>query len=331
MSEIDRAVAPAQPRTPKAPQGSFVPLYRSLVHKESRWRTVGPHAELAFVVLKLAMQCENIGRSMSWAGEIADRCSLTEEEATVALRELRDAGIIEWQGRTLWIVQGLANDPSMRGNVSPAFVKGLANRVANLEDCPVKRRFLTHYASVFGETSPQNPGTPLGETSPRDLPGRSPLQLQIAVGSEGKKGTKSGKTQKPARKPRTAKAPASAPAPTGDWAKRMAAAAYLNGFDVSEDRLERDFRTLVSRHGGDRVVAVWQHYLDNTTANFYGVLSFRERFQILADQLDGKAAPRQAKPAQQRSESEGPATVSPAEYMRQMAAGAALMGGTAND
>jgi hypothetical protein len=320
MSEIHRAAAPAHDDSaPSAKQSAlYVPFYRSLIHEGARYRTVSKDAQLAFVTLKLIMEFENIAKHVSWPAEIADNSALTEVEARAGLKELAAAGMVRWDGKVLWIVQGLAYDPSMRGKISPTFATGVARTLRNLPDCEVTQAFRAHYAAVLkvaeeaakakarekdrkeGRTPTDTPtDTPMGEPSREG----SGVRCKVNGGVEKKEGKKGGTKPNTTRKPRKKKAPASsAPAASGDWAKRMSAAAYLNGFDVSEERLAKDFGTLVTRHGGDRVVAVWQQYLETTQPQFYGVLSFRERFQIFADSLDNGGETSDARKQQQSSE-----------------------------
>lgn len=198
MSEIHRAGV----RAPKAPQGSFIALYRTILEDGSRYRTLGPNARLAFLSLKLLMPFANIERRASWPAEIADASGLSEDQARAAISEMTKARIIEHDGNVLWIVQGLACEPSaMSAQISPALVKGLRRHIDNLGASKIVRRFRMHYASVIGSAGDPSPD---GSGDPSPDPSREgSVAFAGAVGSSGKKGKKiSGTTKKPrAKKP----------------------------------------------------------------------------------------------------------------------------------
>lgn len=290
-----RAEATAQERAPGAQQETtYIPLYRSLIHEGARYRTVSKDAQLAFVTLKLLMPCENIGRHVSWAAEIADNSGLTEEEARAGLEELRDAGMIHWDGRVLWIVQGFAHDPSMRGTISGRFAIGVAGRVRNLPDCAITREFKTRYAALFvaadeekarqaarkaGSPADSPTDTPIGKASTEASGVRCTVQ---SAGVKGKKGTKSGSKTKAATP---------APAQPTPWvAKATLAWRETAGGHITPQRIERELAPLVKEHGEERVLEVWDSYLAGCPVQFLSVRSFVERFGAYAAQLDEEAA-----------------------------------------
>jgi hypothetical protein len=88
MSEIHRAGA----RAPKAPQGSFIAPYRTILEDGSRYRTLGPNARLAFLSLKLLMPFANIERRASWPAEIADARESLIKSCTFA------GDLLSWRG-----------------------------------------------------------------------------------------------------------------------------------------------------------------------------------------------------------------------------------------
>ncbi len=308
MDRIGIGTTSAMARAPRAPHGSYVAIYRTLLAPDSRYRQVSTTAQLAFLTLKLLLPFANIERRAKWAAEIADNSALSEDEASAALIELREAGIIEFDGKELWVVQGLACEPTaMTCKVSVYLLKGLRRHLDNIGANVVADRFRAHYAALFADatstTSAQDP-------SLDGSPDRSPDPSGVGVGEERGVGQM-----------RTKSAP--------QWLEPITALLREKLGQVSPEIVEQRLASIAERDGVERVVAVARHYFATCLPTFWSIRNLAERYGAFAALMDGAAAPASHKHADALEA--GAAFASPSEYLRELAFGNAILTGGADD
>lgn len=195
-----------------AKRGAYGVIYRAILASR-KFSSLSPTAKLAFYTLKLRLGFAQIDRQGSWPIELADLTGLTETEAAMAINELCAADIAQFDGKVLWIVDGLRWDPSMAGNVSPTVAQGIERHLAGLPTCPITHQFRRHYPQIFGQTSAATL-TPLPPT-PRKRGMRKALVVDVdgdvVADAAGTAGTPA---RMPSAKRRGAKASATAVAGT---------------------------------------------------------------------------------------------------------------------
>jgi hypothetical protein len=312
MDRLGIGAIPAPSRAPRAPSGSYVAIYRTLLAPESRYRQVSSAAQLAFLTLKLLLPFANIERRARWAAEIADNSALTEEEATAALIELTEAGIIEYDGRVLWVVQGLACEPTaMTSKVSAFLLKGLRRHLNNIGANAIADRFRAHYSALFpDDTSPPAERDPYRDGSP-DLSGD-------VVGEETGE----------------ARATRSAPHAGGrssrhHWLEPLTDLLREKLGEVSPEVVEQRLGTFARRDGVDRVVAVARHYLTTCPPRWWSLGNLSQRYGAFASDMDGTGA--RLSHTHADTLEVGAAFVSPSQYLHELAVGNAVLTGGADD
>ncbi len=299
-------------RTPRAPSGSYVAIYRSLLSPESRYRQVSATAQLAFLTLKLLLPFANIERRARWAAEIADNSALSEDQAAAALTELAQSGIIEFDGRVLWVVQGLACEPTaMTSKVSAFLLKGLRRHLDNIGANAIADRFRAHYAALFADSRTNGPT----EDPSRD--GSSDPSGEVL-------GQESGEA--PARK---SVADADGSQPRRHSLKPLTALLRARLGEVQPDQVEQRLGSIAQRDGVDRVVEVAQHYFATCPPRWWSIGNLAQRYGAFAADLDGSGAP--APHHDTDALPTGAAFASPAEYLQELAAGRVVLAGGSDD
>ena len=311
MDRLGIGATSSPSRAPRAPHGSYVAIYRTLLAPESRYRHVSATAQLAFLTLKLLLPFANIERRARWAAEIADNSALTEDQAAAALTELAQAGIIEFDGRVLWVVQGLACEPTaMTSKVSAFLLKGLRRHLDNIGANAIADRFRTHYAALFPDDTAHGPG---GDPS-RD---GSPDPSGNSIGHD------SGEAQvrrlaSDGRPPRTG------------WLAPLVALLRERLGDVSPQIVEQRLGDIARRDGVDRVVQVAKHFFTTCPPKWWSVGNLAQRYGAYAADMDGPTA--SASHNDTAPFDAAAAFASPAEYLRELAIGnAVLTGGSADE
>ena len=313
MDRLGIAATSAPSRAPHAPHGSYVAIYRTLLAPESRYRQVSGTAQLAFLTLKLLLPFANIERRARWAAEIADNSALTEDEASAALTELAGAGIIEFDGRVLWVVQGLACEPTaMTSKVSAFLVKGIRRHLDNIGANAIADRFRAHYATLFADSATSSPNRdpsrdgspdPSGEVLGEDC-GEEPASHSVAATAE-----------RQSRNRELAPLTALLRAKLGE---------------LSPELVEQRLGAIAQRDGVDRVVEVTRHYFATCPPRWWSIGNLAQRYGAFAAEMDGTGATTPHKEADPFAA--GAAFVSPSDYLRELAAGNALvMGGPADE
>ncbi|MCZ8012990.1 MAG: hypothetical protein O9319_00270 [Gemmatimonas sp.] len=312
MDRLGISAIPAPSRAPRAPNGSYVAIYRRLLSPESRYRQVSATAQLAFLTLKLLLPFANIERRARWAAEIADNSALSEDQAAAALTELAQAGIIEFDGRVLWVVQGLACEPTaMTSKVSAFLLKGLRRHLDNIGANAIADRFRAHYAALFaGDTARDSIGDPSRDGSP-DPSGE-------VLGQE------SGEAR--ARK---SVAAADGSHPRRHWLEHLTALLRARLGDVPPDVVEKRLGAIAQRDGVDRVVEVAQHYFATCPPRWWSIGNLAQRYGAFAADLDGTGAP--VPHHDTDAISTGASFASPAQYLRELAAGSVVLAGGFDD
>jgi hypothetical protein len=310
MERLAIGATSAPSRAPRAPHGSYVAIYRTLLAPESRYRQLSATAQLAFLTLKLLLPFANIERRARWAAEIADNSALTEDQAAAALTELAQAGIIEFDGRVLWVVQGLACEPTaMTSKVSAFLLKGLRRHLDNIGTNVIADRFRAHYAALFPDDSAHGPG---GDLS-RD---RSPDPSGDSIGRD------SGEAE--VRR----LASDDGPPPTG-WLAPLVALLRVRLGDVSPQIVEQRLGAIARRDGVDRVVEVAKHFFTTCPPKWWSVGNLAQRYGAYAAEMDGPTASVSQNDTTPLEEAR--AFASPAEYLRELAIGNAVLRGGSGD
>jgi hypothetical protein len=310
MDSIGVCTTSARAHAPRAPHGSYVAIYRTLLAPDSRYRQVSATAQLAFLTLKLLLPFANIERHARWAAEIADNSSLSEDQASAALIELREAGIIQFDGKVLWVVQGLACEPTaMTCKVSAFLVKGLRRHLDNIGANVIADRFRAHYAALFADatstTSAQDPsldGSPDGSPDPSG----------VGVGVAEERGV--GQMRK-----------RSAP----QWLDQITALLREKLGQVSPEIVEQRLASIAQRDGVERVVAVARHYFATCPPTFWSIRNLAERYGAFAAVMDGTGTSASHKHADALEA--GSAFVSASQYLHELAAGNAILTGGADN
>jgi hypothetical protein len=312
MDRLGIGATSAPSRPPRAPHGSYVAIYRTLLAPESRYRQLSATAQLAFLTLKLLLPFPNIERRARWAAEIADNSALTEDQAVAALTELRDAGIIEFDGRVLWVVQGLACEPTaMTSKVSAFLMKGLRRHLDNIGANAIADRFRAHYAVLFSDRA-----LPTADRDPsRD---GSPDPSGDVLGEE------------------VGEAPAwkSAPAAIGrpsrhSWLEPLTALLREKLGEVSPEVTDQRLGAIARRDGVERVVAVAQHYFATCPPKWWSIGNLAQRYGAFSADMDGTGA--SAADINPDPFAAGAAFVSPSDYLRELAVGNAILTGGADN
>jgi hypothetical protein len=308
MDSIGIGTTSARTHAPRAPQGSYVAIYRTLLAPDSRYRQVSATAQLAFLTLKLLLPFANIESRARWAAEIADRSALSEDQASAALIELREAGIIEFDGKVLWVVQGLACEPTaMTCKVSAYLVKGLRRHLDNIGANAIADRFRAHYAALFVDaTSTTSAQDPSRDRSPDGSPDPS----GVGVGED--RGVSQMRTTS-----RT------------HWLEPITALLREQLGQVSPEIVEQRLASIAQRDGVERVIAVARHYFATCPPTFWSIRNLAERYGAFAAVMDGTGAPTSHKHADPFDA--GAAFVSPSQYLHELAAGNAILTGGADD
>ncbi|WP_439643753.1 hypothetical protein [Gemmatimonas sp.] len=130
-------------------RGAYGVIYRGILASR-KFSMLTPKGKLAFYTLKLRLGFAQIDRQGSWPIELADLTGLSEADALAAIHELCAADIARFDGKVLWILDGLRWDPSMAGNVSPTVAQGIQRHIAGLPTCPITDEFRRHYPEIFG-------------------------------------------------------------------------------------------------------------------------------------------------------------------------------------
>jgi hypothetical protein len=312
MDRLGIGAIPAPSRAPRAPNGSYVAIYRNLLSPESRYRQVSATAQLAFLTLKLLLPFANIERRARWAAEIADNSALTEDQASAALTELAQAGIIEFDGRVLWVVQGLACEPTaMTSKVSAFLLKGLRRQLDNIGTNTITDRFRAHYAALFADSRTNGPTEdPSRDGSPD--PSGEVLDQEPAEARE-----------------RTSVAAADGPAPRRHWLEPLTALLRARLGDVPPDVVEHRLGAIAQRDGVDRVVEVAQHYFATCPPRWWSIGNLAQRYGAFAADRDGTGA--SAPHHDTDALPIGAAFASPAEYLQELAAGRVVLAGGSDD
>jgi hypothetical protein len=308
MDSIGIGTTSARAHAPRAPHGSYVAIYRTLLAPDSRYRQVSATAQLAFLTLKLLLPFANIERRARWAAEIADTSALSEDQASAALIELREAGIIEYDGKVLWVVRGLACEPTaMTCKVSVFLVKGLRRHLDNIGANVIADRFRAHYATLFADVT--------STTSAQDLsrdrsPDGSPDPSGVGVGQD-----------RGGAQMRTTSGTHGLEPITALLREKLG--------QVSPEIVEQRLASIAQRDGVERVVAVARHYFATCPPTFWSIRNLAERYGAFATVMDGTGAPASQKHAE--AFEAGAAFASPSEYLRELAFGNAILTGGADD
>jgi hypothetical protein len=308
MESLGIGATSAPSRAPRAPHGSYVAIYRTLLAPDSRYRQLSATSQLAFLTLKLLLPFPNIERRARWAAEIADNSALTEDQAVAALTELRDAGIIEFDGRVLWVVQGLACEPTaMTSKVSAFLVKGLRRHLDNIGANAIADRFRAHYAALFADRA-----SPTTDRDPsRDgCPYPSGDVLGGETGEAMARYSSSAADEMPARH---------------RWLEPLTALLREKLGEVSPEVVEQRLGAIARRDGVERIVAVARHYFATCPPKWWSIGSFSQRYGAFAADMDGPVA--SAATGHSDPFAAGAAFVSPTEYLRELAVGNAIVTG----
>lgn len=282
-------------------RGAYGVIYRAILASR-KFSTLSPSGKLAFYTLKLRLGFAQIDRQGSWPIELADLTGLSVAEATAAISELCEADIARFDGKVLWIVDGLRWDPSMAGNVSPTVAQGIERHVAGLPTCAITDEFRLHYPNIFGPPAAP-PKTALSPT-PRKRGSRKAL-VGVGVGDQDgdTKADGNGATVAPLIWPvRMVKM----------WEK------HTNGV-LSHGSTGRQLKPLVEKHGAEVVITAWERYLSEQDPRFRSLNNFATNF---GRWLDASAT---ARTSASRVGPLDDSLVSADEFMAEFSAGRALL------
>lgn len=292
-------------------------IYRTLLNPDSRYRQLSASAQLAFITLKLLLPFANIERRARWAAEIAENSALSEKQARAALIELGDAGIIEYDGRVLWVIRGLACEPTaMSSKVSAFLIKGLRRHLDNIGTNTIADRFRAHYAALFSDNTetvtPRDPSRDMSRHGSPDPSGDS-VGLDIGV-----------------KQVRALPIVGDCTTPRAQWLEPITALLRENLGQLSPEVVEQRLAPIAQRDGVERVSAVVRHYFSACPPTFWSLKNLAERYGAFAAQMDRSGSPIAEHGAHTSDESA--AFVSPSQYLRELALGQlVLTGGSADD
>lgn len=145
-------------------RGDHRSLYCAMADDETT-QSLSHAAFRLFVVLKLTLPAAGIG--VAYVSLLAERSHMTAAEVEQALAELLSKGIVQREGRVVWIVNGLRFEPSLnaRNEKHRAFVRDRS--IAPLGDLPIVAAFRAAYAEWFTEPNPENQDSPSHGYQPR--------------------------------------------------------------------------------------------------------------------------------------------------------------------
>ena len=154
-------------------RGEYRPIYTSLLHS-GRFRDLSPNGRLLLFTVKLHLPPSGIGRVPAWEHAFSELTGLSPGDVREASHELVRLGWLDIDGTTLWLVDGLAYEPSLSAKSwkTRAFIGKL---VAGLGNTLIAKEFREKYADWM--PSPDT-GAP---KEPRKAPSMGPSK-----GSEGK-------------------------------------------------------------------------------------------------------------------------------------------------
>jgi hypothetical protein len=246
-------------------RGAYGVIYRAILASR-KFSALSPSGKLAFYTLKLRLGFAQIDRMGSWPIELADLTGLSVAEATAAIKELCAAKIARFDGKVLWIVDGLRWDPSMAGNVSPTVAQGIERHVAGLPTCRITDAFRRHYPSIFGlpvaPVAPVVPAAiPLPPTPPKSGKRKALVGVGVGVGDE------------------VGDATCSTVAVSSTWPALVVAMWEKHTSGVLQfGPTGRQLKPLVEKHGEAVVVAALERYLLQQEPTYRTLNNFSSNF-----------------------------------------------------